>query len=172
MGWAILSCCVALGLVLESRRRLLAVRALWDVAAPFLEAQPPGAAPHVEPRARVAALNEATVEIGSGLAQARLVPSRCAKAALSFGALVALLESAQLVRGDGSRAWLGPVLSLVGGGVGALGCSLLGRAAEAEARRLRADWATLIQRSARDVATTGRGSNLKSGFRRDDSAPA
>jgi hypothetical protein len=154
MWWTLFSWCVVLGLVLESRRRLLAVRALWSVAAPFLEAQ--GARPEPSEggqRAIVAELNEATLEIGAGLAHASGVPRRCAKAALSLGALVALLEAAELVRGDGSWPWLVPVFSLLGGCVGALGCVLIGRAAEAEARRLRADWATLIRRSTRDVAT-------------------
>ncbi|HTV21771.1 MAG TPA: hypothetical protein VMG12_23940 [Polyangiaceae bacterium] len=166
MWWTVLSCCVVLGLVLESRRRWLAVRSLWDIAAPFLEAREPT---EQGQRAFVAELNEATLEIGAGLAQAGSVPRSCAKAALSFAALMALLESAQLVRGDGTRAWLGPALSLSCGCVGALGCALIGRAAEAEARRLRADWATLIRRSARDVPTTRHGSHLKSGVRPENS---
>lgn len=150
MWWTVFSFCVVLGLVLESRRRLLAVRALWGVAAPFLGPRS-AASEEREPRAHVAALNEATLEIRSGLARAGIVPRSCAKAALSLGALVALLESAERVRGDGSLPWLGPIASLVGGCVGAFGCALIGRAAEAEARRLRADWATLIRRSSRDV---------------------
>jgi len=148
MWWTLFSSCVVLGLVLESRRRLLAVRALWNVAAPFLQAP---RASESEQRKYVAELNEATLEIGAGLARAGGVPRRCAKAALSLGALVALLDAAELVRGDGSRPWLAPALSFLGGCVGALGCALIGRAAEAEARRLRADWATLIRRSTRDV---------------------
>ena len=148
MGWTLFSSCVVLGLVLESRRRLLAVRALWNVAAPFLRT--PRARPQPsesEQRLYVAELNEATIEIRAGLSHAGGVPRRCAKAALSLGALVALLEAAALVRGDGSWPWLVPVFSFLGGCVGALGCALIGRAAEAEARRLRADWATLIRRS-------------------------
>jgi hypothetical protein len=152
MWWTLLSSCVVLGLVLESRRRLLVVRGLWNVAAPFLEAPRARAQPSEnEQRAHVAELNEATIEIGAGLARAGGVPRRCAKAALSLGAFVALLEAAELLRGDGSRPWLAPVCSFLGGCVGALGCGLIGRAAEAEARRLRADWAALIRRSARDV---------------------
>jgi hypothetical protein len=201
MWWTLLSSCVVLALVLESRRRLLAVRALWEVAAPFLgetrsprrvspdaEEVPNAGMPiwagfaepltraagagetgtelghegldtqRVRPRPSenaqreyVAELNEATLEIGAGLARSGGVPLRCAKAALSLGALVALLDAAELVRGDGSRPWLAPALSFLGGCVGALGCALIGRSADAEARRLRADWATLIRRSARDV---------------------
>jgi hypothetical protein len=152
MWWTLLSSCVVLGLVLESRRRLLAVRALWDVAAPFLvgRGSPRQPSPK-EQREYVAELNEATLEIGAGLARSGGVPRRCAKAALSLGALVALLDAAELVRGDSSRPWLAPALSFLGGCVGALGCALIGRSADAEARRLRADWATLIRRSARDV---------------------
>jgi hypothetical protein len=153
MWWTLLSSCVVLGLVLESRRRLLAVRALWDVAAPFLvgKAGSPRQPSQKEQREYVAELNEATLEIGAGLARSGGVPRRCAKAALSLGALVALLEAAELVRGDSSRPWLAPALSFLGGCGGALGCALIGRSADAEARRLRADWATLIRRSARDV---------------------
>jgi hypothetical protein len=152
MWWTLLSSCVVLGLVLESRRRLLAVRALWNVAGPFLDA--PWAQPQRsegERRAYVAELNEATLEIGAGLAHAGGLQRRCAKAALSLGVFVALLEAAELVRGDSSWPWLAPAFSFLGGCVGALGCALLGRAAEAEARRLRADWATLIRRSTQDV---------------------
>jgi hypothetical protein len=149
MGWTLLSSCVVLGLVLESRRRLLAVRALWEVAAPFLAGE--ARTPQNEQREYIAELNEATLEIGAGLARSGGVPRRCAKAALSLGALVALLDAAELVRGDGSRPWLAPALSFLGGCVCALVCALIGRSADAEARRLRADWATLIRRSARDV---------------------
>jgi len=148
MWWTLLSTGVVLGLVLESRRRLLAVRALWAVVAPFVHGPKPS---ERDPRRYVAELNEATVEIGAGLALSRSVPRSCAKAALSLGALVALIDCAELVRGDGSRPWLGPAISFLGGCVGALGCAHLGRAAEAEARRLRADWATLIRRSPEDV---------------------
>jgi hypothetical protein len=153
MWWTLLSSCVVLSLVLESRRRLLAVRALWEVAAPFLagKARNPRQPSQQEQREYVAELNEATLEIGAGLARSGGVPRRCAKAALSLGALVALLEAAELVRGDGTRQWLAPALSLLGGCVGALGCALIGRSADAEARRLRANWATLIRRSTRDV---------------------
>lgn len=152
MWWTLFSSCVVLGLVLESRRHLLGVRALWGVAAPFLEAPRPQPSEGGQ-RAYVAELNEATLEIGAGLARASGVPGRCAKAALSLGALVALLDAAALLRGDGSWPWLVPALSFLGGCGGALGCALIGRAAEAESRRLRADWATLIRRSTRDVAS-------------------
>ena len=152
MWWTLLSSGVVLGLVLESRRRQLAVVALWGVAAPFLKATARPRRSENEQRAYVAALNEATLEIGSGLARAGGVPRRCAKAALWFSALVALVEASERVRGDGS-AWLAPIVSFLGGCVGAFACAFIGRAAEAEARRLRSDWATLIRRSSRDVPT-------------------
>jgi hypothetical protein len=154
MWWTIFALCVELGLVGESYRQLRAVRALWDIAEPHLRQRrtaSPNAAPSAsEARAQVADLNEATIEIGGGIARAGLVPKSCAKAALSVGALVALLESAELVRGN-QPLWLAPAISFMGGAVGALGCRLIGRAAEAEAQRLREEWATLIRRSVRDV---------------------
>ena len=159
MAWTVFSLCVVAGLVLESRRRLLAVRALWAVAAPHLERRAPshrGAELEIsgdDRPARVAELNEATIEIGAGLARAGFVPRSCAKASLSFGALVALLQTADWVREDPSSAWVAPAVSFVGGCVGAMSCLLIGRAAEVEARRLRGDWATLIRRSTRDVRT-------------------
>jgi hypothetical protein len=155
MWWTVFTCCVALGLVNESYRRLRAVRALWQIAEPHLEAgaRVGASAPSAPERAWVADLNEATVDIGAGLAGAGGVPKSCAKAALSLGALVALLQSAEFLQGERPALWVAPAASFVGGCVGALGCLFIGRAADAEARRLRATWATLIRRSARDVPT-------------------
>jgi hypothetical protein len=154
MWWTVFTLCVVLGLIGESQRRLRAVRALWAIAEPHLQQRPaaPGGLPGSEARAQVADLNEATIEIGAGIAQAGWVPRSCAKAALSLGALVALLQSADLVRGSHPLG-LAPAGSFLGGAVGALGCLLIGRLAEGEARRLRAEWATLIRRSVRDVPT-------------------
>jgi hypothetical protein len=155
MWWTVFSLCVVLGLVNESHRRLRAVQALWQLAAPHLgrDRPPPVQGAATDQRAQVAGLNEATIEIGAGIAGAGSVPKSCAKAALSLGALVALLQSADLVRGGEQPLWGAPAISFVGGCVGALGCVLIGRSAEAEARRLRTDWATLIRRSVRDVPT-------------------
>jgi hypothetical protein len=153
MWWTIFSLCIVSGLVGESYRQLRLVRALWGIAEPHLRQRRAGSssAPSASgARAQVADLNEATIEIGGGIARAGLVPKSCAKAALSLGALVALLESAELVRGN-QPLWLAPAISFMGGAVGALGCLLIGRAAENEARRLREEWATLIRRSVRDV---------------------
>jgi hypothetical protein len=162
MWWTAFSLLVVAGLVNESHRRLRAVRALWQLAAPHLGrvAPPPTAsgASAVDSRSEIMALNEATIEIGAGIERAGLVPKGCAKAALSLGVLVALLESTDLVRGVPQPPWAAPVISFLGGCLGALGCSVIGRTAEVEARRLRAEWAALIRRSARDVSdpTTGR----------------
>jgi hypothetical protein len=152
MGWTLFSLCVVVGLVHESYRRLRAVRALWQIAAPHLARGPQTVPDHASPgeRTRVADLNEATVEIGAGLARAGLVPKSCAKASLSLGALVALLQTADRVR-EAEPFWAVPALSFAGGCLGALGCLLIGRTAEAEAQRLRGDWAALIRRSRRDV---------------------
>jgi hypothetical protein len=159
MWWTLFALGVVAGLVLESRRRLLAVRALWAVAGPHLERR---SVSHrraeveisgAERSAQIADLNEVTLEIGAGLTRAGLVPKSCAKASLSLGALVALLQTADLVRGHASAVWVAPAVSFLGGCVGALCCLLIGRAAELEARRLREEWAALIRRSARDVRT-------------------
>jgi hypothetical protein len=156
MWWTFFSLCVVSGLVHESYRRLRAVRALRQVAATHLARHAPRASTSevsaTDQRALVADLNEATIEIGAGIARAGIVPKSCAKAALSLGVLVALLEATDLVRGASQPLWAAPAVSFVGGCVGALSCSFIGRAAEAEARRLRADWAALIRRSTRDVA--------------------
>jgi hypothetical protein len=158
MWWSLFAVCVALGLVAESYRQLRALRSLRQLAAAQLERRARGDG---DARAGVADLNEATIDVRAGLARASIVPKSCIKAALSVGALAAIAESAGLVNGmqhaaPASWSW-GPIASLLGGCVGALGCAYLGRAAEVEGRRLRADWGTLIQRSARDVAnqTTG-----------------
>lgn len=149
-------CCLVLALVGVSYRDTRATARLWEVAEPFLGAarardgDPPVAA-HVA-RARVAELNEATIEIGDGLARAGVVARACAKAALSVGALGALLDGAALLE-SGATPLAAPLSSFVGGCGGALGCFWLGRAAEQRARRLRAAWSALIRHSARDVKT-------------------
>jgi len=152
MWWTVLALCVLAGLLVESYRRWLAVKQLWGVVAPFREGG--AAAPDTEPRPeQIADLNEATVDVGSGLALVGVVPRSCAKASLSIGALAALIQTADLVRGDAALPWLSPAISFLGGCVGAFGCAALGRAAEAEARRLRSEWAALIRRSSQDVAS-------------------
>ena len=147
--------CLVLALSGVSYRHARATRKLWDVAGPFLARDgrsPVGSASAEETRARVAELNEATLELSSGLGQAGVVARACAKAALAVGALGALLDGASLLHGEPATA-LAPLLSFLGGCVGALGCFWLGRAAEREARRLRGAWDALIRQSTRDVAT-------------------
>lgn len=144
---------VAVGLVAQSYRQLVALRVLRERAVDELEGPQRGG----DPRARVAELNEATIDVRAGLAQASLVPRSCAKAALAVGALAAVIGSAELLSGvqhagqAAPQLIFMPLVSFLGGCVGALVCSWIGRAAEAQARALRGDWARLIERAARDV---------------------
>jgi hypothetical protein len=155
MAWTIFAVTMALGLVLESYRRLREVsslsRRVSEELGAGLRAGAVGELGSDEDRARVAELNEASIEIRSGLALAGIVPRSCAKAALSIGALSAIVQSAALLGGREGGFFIAPALSFVSGCVGALGCAVLGRAAEDRARRLRGEWATLIRRSTRDV---------------------
>ncbi len=154
MWWTFFSFCSALGLVAVSHRQLVALRELQRLAALHL-----GRGPASGERTRVADLNEATIDIGSGLARAGIVPRSCAKAALCGGALAAIVQSAELLGGVPSTpaaepaVWAAPLLSFVAGCVGAAVCSYIGRLAEVQARGLRADWATLIREFVRDVPT-------------------
>jgi hypothetical protein len=150
MAWTIFAVTMAIGLVAESYRRLREVSALSQRVCEEL-GDGAGELRSDDGRARVAELNEASVEIRSGLALAGVVPRSCAKAALSIGALSAIAQSAALVGGREGGFFIAPALSFVSGCVGALGCTVLGRVAEDRARRLRGEWATLIRRSARDV---------------------
>jgi hypothetical protein len=156
MAWTIFAVTMAIGLVAESYRRLREVSSLSRRVSRELHAGPrPGGGTgelgSKEERARVAELNEASIDIRSGLALASIVPRSCAKAALSIGALSAIVQSAALLGGREGELFIAPAVSFVSGCVGALGCTVLGRAAEGRARRLRGEWATLIRRSARDV---------------------
>lgn len=154
MGWSAFAVLVALSLVAESYRQLRALRALRGRAQLELARRGDDVG---DPRARVADLNEVTIDVRAGLALAGQVPKSCAKAALSVGALAAIVQSLQLMNGVQHAAlaeaplFFAPIASFLGGCVGALGCAWLGRTAEAEARRLRDDWTTLIQRATRDV---------------------
>ena len=150
-------CCLVIVLVGVSYRHMRATSRLWEIAEPFLASPPPhgadeAAASFDATRNRVAELNEATIEIGGGLARAGAVARACAKAALSLGALGALLDGAALLEGGATPVAV-PLLSFVGGCGGALACLWLGRTAEHEARRLRSAWGALIRQSARDVKT-------------------
>ena len=125
-----------------SYRRLLELRRSVRWAAPFLS----GSAADSD-------LDEATSELRFQLRQPSLVPRGCAKAAFWLGAAAALMQAARQLGSGDARDWIAPLISLSSGCAGALGCSLIGRAAEVEAQRLREAWNTLIRRSARDVAT-------------------
>jgi len=148
--------CLVLALVGVSYRHMLATRRLWELAGPFLarrgERGDEPALSADSARAKVADLNEATIELGSGLARAGVVSRACAKTALSVGALGALLDGAAMLDG-GATPLAAPLASFVGGCGGGLCCLWLGRAAEREARRLRSAWSALIRQSARDVRT-------------------
>lgn len=161
MLWGLLTISVVSALLAFSYRRLVEVRQLALWAAPYL-ARPLGqgrsteamSSPRVAAaRESIADLNEATIELQFRLGEPGFVPRACAKAALFVGALLALMQGARLVSGAEESAWSGPLLSLIIGSAGAVGCVLIGRAAEAEARRLRDDWRTLIRRSTQDVPT-------------------
>jgi hypothetical protein len=147
-------------LIAMSYRRLWALRAFARTTSPWLRrsATPNAArggvsseAASADARTRVAELNEATLELRAHVEQPALVPRGCAKVAFLLGALVSLMQAAQALGEPDSRTWVGPLGSLVGGTIGALGCAYIGRVAEAEARRLRQEWSALIRRSAQDV---------------------
>lgn len=159
--WGLLTIGVVSALLAFSYRRLLEVRRLASWAAPYLSSplgrasSAPGARGHAVAATRetIADLNEATIELGFRLGEPGFVPRACAKAALFVGAGLALMQGARLLRGAEEPAWSGPLLSLFVGCAGAMGCALIGRMAEVEARRLRDDWRTLIRRSTQDVPT-------------------
>jgi hypothetical protein len=159
MLWTSFCCVGSCALIVMSYRRLHALRAFARTLAPWLRrsatssgrgaAQSEVAA--ADARARVAELNEATIELRGHVEQPARVPRGCAKVAFLLGALVSLMQAARALEEADSRLWVGPLGSLVGGAIGALGCAYIGRVAEAEARRLREEWSALIRRSAQDV---------------------
>lgn len=161
MWWGLLTIGIVGGLLAFSYRRLLEVRRLAIWAAPYLARSlgaarsPPDRSSQTleDTRQTIAELNEATIELGFRLGEPGFVPRACAKAALFVGALLALIQGARLLSGAHEQAWSGPLLSLVVGCAGAMGCAFIGRTAETEARRLRDDWRTLIRRSTQDVPT-------------------
>ena len=156
MYWSI-SCLVAVAALLAfSYQRLRELRRVQRWAAPHLQRARSGAGA-VEPatgpgHATPEELSEATTELRWQLRQPALVPRGCAKAAFWLGAAVALMQAARQLGQSDARDWLGPFVSLASGCIGGVGCSLIGRTAEAEARHLRDAWNTLIRRSTRDVA--------------------
>jgi len=143
-----LSCLIGVALLLgSSYQRLVALRRCERWAAPYL-ARPRASAELAPPED---GLDEATSELRWQLRQPSLVPRGCAKAAFWLGAAVALLQTARQLGDEDARDWIAPLISLASGCAGALGCSLIGHAAEVEAQRLREAWNALIRRSTRDV---------------------
>jgi hypothetical protein len=149
-----LSCLAGVAALLAfSYRRLLELRRWQRWAEPHLQRGRQGALAHGSADATPEELSEATTELRWQLRQPALVPKSCAKAAFWLGAAIALMQAARQLGSAEARDWLAPVVSLASGCAGAMGCGLIGRMAEAEARRLRDAWNTLIRRSTRDVAT-------------------
>jgi hypothetical protein len=145
-----LSCLIGVALLLGfSYQRLVALRRCERWAAPYL-ARPRGG---TEPDRPEAELEEVTSELRWQLRQPSLVPRGCAKAAFWLGAAAALMQAARQLGSADTREWVAPLVSLASGCGGALGCSLIGHLAEAEAQRLRDAWNALIRRSTRDVRT-------------------
>jgi len=132
-----------------SYQRLVVLQRCERWAAPYLARQR-GSAGLDEPEG---GLDEATSELRWQLRQPSLVPRGCAKAAFWLGAAAALMQAARQLGDADARDWLAPIVSLASGCAGALGCSLIGRAAEVRALRLRDAWNALIRRSTRDVRT-------------------
>jgi len=160
MLWTSLCCLGSCALIVMSYRRLHALRAFARTTVSCLRrsatsnGDPGGsqaAALSADGRARVAELNEATIEVRARVEQPALVPRGCAKVAFLLGALISLMQAAHALDQADSRMWVGPLGSFVGGTLGALGCAYIGRMAEVEARRLREEWSALIRRSAQDV---------------------
>lgn len=152
--------CIGFGaaLLALSYRRLLALREAARSVAPQLARGPArGELSVAERRAHMAELNEATIDLRAQLAEPSRLAKGCARAALSMGAFAALVQAARALGQGTEQAWVGPLTSFSGGCVAALGCNIIGRKAESEARRLREDWNALIRRSSQDVASEGQG---------------
>ena len=147
--WNVLCVSGVVGLLGFSYQRLIALRRCARWAAQYLARPLASVLPKVTPDT----LEEATSELRWQLRQPSLVPRGCAKAAFWLGALAALMQAARQLGATDTGDWLAPVICLSSGCAGALGCSLIGRMAEAEARRLRDAWNALIRRSTRDVRT-------------------
>jgi hypothetical protein len=142
-----LAAAVSVTLLLWSQRRLVALRRAAQHAPQRARDVADG---HEE--ARIAELNEMTIDLRSLLHTPGFVPQRCGRAALATGTLVALIQVARNL-GAPSFTMLTPaLLAFACGCIGMIGCSIIGRAAEAEAKGLRQHWNSLIRRSRRDVA--------------------
>jgi hypothetical protein len=143
----LLVACSVAALVIFSYRGLSRLRRLAHEAprnAEAVRSREAGAA-------RVAELNEMTVDLESLLREPAFVPRSCARAALALGTLVALIQVSQRLSAE-AGGFAEPLLSFCCGVAGTLACALIGRWADAEARGLRNQWNALIRRSLRDVA--------------------
>jgi hypothetical protein len=139
MGW----------LVATSYRRLGTLAELRRLAESHLAAGARGCA---DP-AKVADLNETTIELRARLDQPAWVSRRGARAALALGGALMLIQVAGGLGRADVEAWLFPAVSFASGCVAAVACSAIGRAAEQRARQLREEWNALIRRSTQDVPT-------------------
>jgi len=148
--WTLFSVLGVVGLIGFSYQRLVILRRWVRWAAPYVSAR---ARSEEAPRLARDELDEATKELRWQLQKPALIPQGCAKVAFWLGALAALMQASRQLDGGAVRDWIAPLLSLSSGCCGALGCTFIGRAAEAEAQRLREEWNALIRRSTRDVAT-------------------
>jgi hypothetical protein len=138
---------VSAALLVWSQRRLAALRQVALSAPVHARAVAVSGA-----STSIAELNELTIELRSRLAAPGFVPRRCGRAALATGTLVTLIQVAQNLGALQPASLTAPLLAFAFGCIGMFGCSIIGRAAEAEAARLRQQWNSLIRRSARDVA--------------------
>jgi hypothetical protein len=152
--WSMLCLGGVAALLAFSYRRLLELRRWQRWAAPHLQrARGEASGLAGSTQSTPEELSEATSELRWQLRQPSLVPRGCAKAAFWLGTAVALMQAGRQLGSADTRDWMGPVVSLASGCIGAMGCSFIGRVAEAEAQHLRDAWNTLIRRSTRDVAT-------------------
>jgi hypothetical protein len=152
--WSVLCLAGVAALLAFSYRRLLELRRWQRWAEPYLQrARGEAAGTAASTQAAAEELSEATSELRWQLRQPALVPRGCAKAAFWLGAAAALMQAGRQLGNADARDWLGPLVSLASGCIGGMGCSFIGRAAEAEAQHLRDAWNTLIRRSTRDVAS-------------------
>jgi hypothetical protein len=154
MLWTSICVCCCVTLVGICSWRLLALRSFAREAAPrWCRSLEPAATAGAErseadARAAIAELNEATLDFQARVDQPAMVPRACAKIAFLLGAWIALMQAMAGMGQVRDQAWLQPLISFLGGCSSALGCSIIGRLAEDEARRLREQWSALIRRSA------------------------
>lgn len=130
---------------------LLCWRRLSGLAA--LELTPPCVADS-RPDVRVAALNEAVLELEPKLIGARTLSRACGRVTLAGAACLSLFQVAvDLLSGGLARSSIWAIASFVLGLFGAAGCFAISNAEQRHVARLRSQWRALIRRWAGDVAT-------------------